>query len=81
MTSLELYRNDIGDEGAAAVAKVLIDSKITELDLGYNEIGSAGAVALADVLPKTSITALFLDGNQLCGVDDLGKGTFTLEGL
>ena len=45
---LNLGANEIGDEGAAAIAKALeVNKTLTELILWGNEIGDEGASALA----------------------------------
>ena len=57
--TLNLRYNDIGDEGATALAAVLPDSSITNLDLGFNHIRDVGAIALAAVLPSSIISIKF----------------------
>jgi hypothetical protein len=59
ITTLNLRYNDIGDEGATALAAVLPDSSITNLDLGFNHIRDVGAIALAAVLPSSIISIKF----------------------
>jgi len=44
-----------------------------------NYIGVKGASALAAVLKETQITMLTLAGNELCGLDDEGRGTYTTK--
>ena len=47
LTTLDLKRTIIGDDGAAALGKCLKYKKsLTTLDLSYNEIGDAGPAAL-----------------------------------
>jgi Leucine-rich repeat (LRR) protein len=42
LTSLDLCNNNIGDEGAKALADALLkNTSLTSLDLGHNNIGSA----------------------------------------
>ncbi len=59
LTSLHLGGNQIGAEGAAALAAL---TQLTTLDLGYNQIGAGGAAALATL---TQLTSLNLRGNQI----------------
>ena len=45
LTTLHLHHNEIGDEGAKAIAAVLAGSSLASLDLGLNNIsGSQGGV-------------------------------------
>ncbi|KAJ4452864.1 hypothetical protein PAPYR_12848 [Paratrimastix pyriformis] len=64
MTQLRLYKNQIGDEGARALAAALPQSgSLTELDLRTNQIGDEGARAFAAALPQNSILiSLYLNG-------------------
>jgi Ran GTPase-activating protein (RanGAP) involved in mRNA processing and transport len=60
-TTLDLYRNKIGSEGAMALAEALKPNyTLTHLDLYYNTIGSEGAMALAEAL-KTNYTLTHLN--------------------
>ena len=62
LEELDLRGNEIGDEGAVALADALKDLKHLKLvDLEGNNIGLVGAAALRDVL-KTD-TELELEGN------------------
>ena len=46
-----MYNNNIGDQGAIAIAKALeVNASVTELGLGLNEIGDAGAAAIANAI-------------------------------
>jgi len=59
LTSLNLWYNKIGAEGAAALSAL---TQLTSLDLGNNQIGAAGAAALAAL---TQLTSLNLWNNQI----------------
>ena len=65
VTSLNLYGNNIGDDGAKAIADHLQGSSITNLNLSLNAIGDDGATAIADHLQGSSITSLNLDDNNI----------------
>ena len=46
-----MYNNNIGDQGAIAIAKALeVNASVTELGFGLNEIGDAGAAAIANAI-------------------------------
>ncbi len=60
-TSLDLSRENIGDEGAKAIATSL--PSLTSLNLANNNIGGDGAKAIAMSLP--SLTSLNLDLNKI----------------
>ncbi len=59
LTTLSLFRNRIGDEGAKALAQ---NTTLTTLDLVGNNIGDEGAKALAQ---NTTLTTLYLGGNNI----------------
>ena len=50
--------------------------------LSCNNLGAAGAAALAPALAANgSLTSLNLGYNQLCGLDEEGRGTYTADGI
>ena len=68
LTHLVLVENRIGDEGAAALARMVsaLNKTLAFLSLGDNAIGDAGAVALAATLSgKNKLTALDLMENEI----------------
>ena len=67
VTTLNLNSNDIGPEGAKAIAETLTkNTSLTALYIGNNQIGLAGAKALAKALEEnTSLTELYLGGNNI----------------
>jgi hypothetical protein len=51
LTTLNLWSNSIGDEGAMAIAEALkVNAVVTTLALGNNNIGNDGAKAIAEAL-------------------------------
>eukprot|EP00900_Chrysochromulina_parva_P003387 jgi/Chrpa1/13049/Chrysochromulina_OHIO_Genome00024578-RA len=83
LTKLSLAKNKLGEEGTKAICEALKQNKtIKELDLsGYDNIGrAAGAMHVAGMLGVNgALTSLDLSSNQLCGLDHLGRGTYTAE--
>ena len=67
VTTLNLFSNDIGPEGAKALAGVLKENKtLTTLNLGSNNIDSEGAKALAAALEvNKTLTTLNLSDNNI----------------
>ncbi len=63
LTSLVLSFNNIGDEGASALANNLPNT-LQDLYLSSNNIGYEGASALANKLPNT-LTYLYLSSNNI----------------
>ena len=77
VTSLSLWNNEIGDDGARAIAECLkVNSSLTELNLYINEIGDDGARAIAECLKvNSSLTSLeyvcYLMINSHCSFQSL----------
>ena len=67
LTTLKLWGNEIGPEGARAIGEWLRDHRtLKELWLGENKIGAEGAKALADALRVNySLTVLYVENNEL----------------
>ena len=69
LTHLNLdFNHDIGDSGAAAIARALQSSRsqLTRLDLGVNKINSSGATSLSEALcVNSSLTHLGLWSNKI----------------
>ena len=74
LTELSLSKNSVGDQGCAAVAKVLGSSpSIKRLDLSSNSIGDVGGAAMAKALvAHSTLTSLSLENN--CMGDHAGVG-------
>lgn len=64
---LVLRRNNVGFEGAQALAVTNAVPNITDIDLGYNNIGDKGSIAFANI--RNNITSLNLECTQI------GNGT------
>jgi hypothetical protein len=73
LTKLELWNNNIGDEGAKAIAEALkVNAVVTTLLLYGNNVGSEGAIAIAETLKVNAVlTKLNLEYNSSMG--DAGK--------
>ena len=68
-TYIALGSNQIGDEGAQAIAEALQgNTSITSIYFVGREIGDAGAKAIAGALKGTSITSLSLGNNKIGNV-------------
>ena len=67
LTSLSLYKNKIGDSGAASLSQALAaNSSLTNLILWSNEIGDSGAASLSQALAANfSLTNLTLWSNYI----------------
>jgi hypothetical protein len=50
LTTLQLDRNEIGNEGASAIAEVKVNSSLGTLYLGFNNIGKEGTSALYEAM-------------------------------
>jgi hypothetical protein len=68
VTKIILECNEIGVEGASALADALKVNKMAmTIEFGYNNIGDEGSSALADALKEnTSLTNINLQGNTVC---------------
>ena len=56
LTKLELWKNNIGDDGAKAIAEALkVNAVLTHLDLDSNHIGVDGAKAIAEALKGNAV--------------------------
>ncbi|XP_067050418.1 protein NLRC3-like isoform X4 [Acropora muricata] len=67
LTSLDLYYNFIGDEGAHSLSEALrVNTSLTSLDLCLNSIHAEGAHSLSEALRvNTSLTSLDLSVNSI----------------
>ena len=64
---IELEKNQIGDEGAIALAEALPFWKEDNgvINLSGNQIGDDGAKALAAALPRSEVSSLDLQNNEI----------------
>ena len=72
LTELKLWGNNIGPEGAIAIAEALkVNAVLTSVNLRANSIGDDGAKAIAEALKVNAVlTKLYLCNNDL---GDAGK--------
>jgi hypothetical protein len=55
LTELRLFHNNIGDNGAKAIAKALkVNAVLTKLDIRINRMGDAGEKAVRDAVKDRS---------------------------
>jgi Ran GTPase-activating protein (RanGAP) involved in mRNA processing and transport len=68
LTELWLQCNNIGDDGAKAIAEALkVNTVVTTLYLHNNSIGDEGAKAIAEALKVNAVlTELWLQGSNIC---------------
>src|SRR3989338_1021814 len=66
-TKLNMYWNNIGNEGAAAIVQALSsNSTLTELNFSYNQIGDTEASSIAQALRfNSSLTELDISRNKI----------------
>eukprot|EP00900_Chrysochromulina_parva_P016438 jgi/Chrpa1/24796/Chrysochromulina_OHIO_Genome00025720-RA len=85
LTALDLSSNDLKDEGVSAVCEAIESNKETNLaslNMSENRIGPVGAKSVAAMVAVTGgLTSLDLSSNQLCGLDYIGRGDYTAEGI
>ena len=68
LTTLILWKNNIGDEGAKAIAEALkVNTVLTVLYLGENNIGDDGAKAIAEALKVNPVKTTVLLGDNNIG--------------
>ena len=67
LTSINLFNNYIGNEGAVAIAEALkVNSTLTSINLCASDIGNDGAVAIAEALKVNStLTSIALSENDI----------------
>ena len=85
LTALNLSSNRLDDEGVSAVCEAIQNNKETKLaslNFENNGISPVGANAVTAMVAVTGgLTSLDLSSNQLCGLDYIGRGDYTAEGI
>ena len=85
LMALDLSFNHLKDQGVSAVCEAIQsnkETKLASLNFRKNGIGPVGANAVAAMVAVTGgLTSIDLSGNQLCGLDQHGDGTYTAEGI
>ena len=70
------------DGFALPVKKLKGTDPVEMLDLSGKNLGVASAVVIASLISfNGALTSLDLSSNQLCGIDDDGKGQYNAEGI
>jgi hypothetical protein len=71
---ISLCRNEIGAEGASALADALkVNTSVTDIGLGDSKIGNEGAAALFDALQvNTSLTSVFFGFDNAIDASKIG---------
>ncbi len=70
------------DGYALAVKKLKGTDPVETLDLARKNLGVASLVVIASLISVNGgLTSLNLSDNQLCGLDNRGRGTYTAEGI
>jgi hypothetical protein len=75
------------DDGWKDTPPVTLDTAMTEADFSNKHLGASGAIILAAVLRcKTfrgsgALSKLDISGNQICGLNKYGNGTYDTSGL
>jgi len=76
LVHLDLWRNDLGSEGAKAIAEYLNgNGALRTLILSENHIGDEGANAIWKSVPNSALMELYMDGNEISdkGLDGLSS--------
>ena len=70
------------DGYALPIKKLKGTEPVESLDLSGKNLHVASAIVIASLISVNgSLTSLDLSKNQLCGLDFLGRGTFTIQGI
>jgi hypothetical protein len=67
----------IGDQGASTLAAILKETKITSLGCAATRVFAFLSAPIDTATPHLCS----LDRNMLCGLDFMGEGTYTSEGI
>ena len=70
------------DGYALPIKKLKGTEPVESLDLSGKKLGVASAIVIASLISVNgSLTSLNLGHNQLCGLDEYGRGTYTADGI
>ena len=70
------------DGYALPIKKLKGTEPVESLDLSGKKLGVASTIVIASLISVNgSLTSLNLGGNQLCGLDQYGDGTYTAKGI
>ena len=70
LSGLNLYQNNIGDEGVKQLSNAIVNSQLRRLNISANNITDEGVQQLSNVLVKSQLSSL-----------DLGSNDITVEGV
>ena len=65
LSGLNLYQNNIGDEGVKQLSNVIVKSQLRSLNIGSNNITGEGVQQLSNVLVKSQLSNLDLSYNDI----------------
>ena len=72
----------LADGYALPIKKLKGTDPVESLDLSGKNLSVASTIVIASLISVNgSLTSLDLSDNKLCGLDYLGRGTFTTEGI
>ncbi|MHB9147349.1 MAG: leucine-rich repeat domain-containing protein [Candidatus Amoebophilus sp.] len=72
MRIINLWNNEIGDEGAIIATKNVRGKEVEEINLGDNKIGDKGAIEMIENLESTSVERLSLGNNKITDEGAIG---------
>jgi Leucine-rich repeat (LRR) protein len=90
LSSLDLSKNNLRSEGLSAVSEVLKSTSIRQLNIAENYLtfnmqdkrDMSGVIKFAeDMKDMGSLSKLDISGNQICGLNEHGQGTYDASGL
>ena len=67
LRGLNLFDNNIGDEGVKQLSNILKNSQLSSLNLGGNNIGDEGVKQLSNGLKNSQLSSLNLEENNIDG--------------
>ena len=75
LSGLNLWQNNIGDEGVKQLSNAIVNSQLRSLNIGLNNITDKGVQQLSNVLVKSQLSYLHLGNNNITdeGVQQLSN--------